>query len=284
MEARCGGAGASARSLRASNASSGKAASARSGSLDTRSCTTPVSSSSVSTPLGCAPFGASSPSSGSCERLSASVPTSFACNDFELERPPYLSRKRVRRAGQPGRMDQRARRRREAPLEIRLTSSHGSPMHLAAAHSVGIPHKDLKPANVLIREAEDGTPVLPFGFWNWRAHRPRKTRRASDHCGGNDRTRSIRPPSGTCRYANLCAARELERIAAHHPRRHLRARCDPLRARRRRPEIDPSPRAGERSVHDPILRSDIAVMIDGDPARRLSRRPGSCRAHPRPAA
>ena len=87
--------------------------------------------------------------------------------EVELDEAPVLPRERVCRRGQPRRMGRAGRPPGRADLEQRVRLVTEIAAAVAAAHSVGIIHKDIKPSNVFMRQGADGSwhPILAdFGI------------------------------------------------------------------------------------------------------------------------
>lgn len=158
----------------------------------------------------------------------------------------------------------------QLPLSTRLELAAQIADALAAAHSVGVLHKDLKPGNVLIHaEADLDTPRAQLtDFGSARLLDPGQlealgiTRlgytRTQDHVDGDS-------TSGTPLYL----APEL--LAGHAPT--LRSDVYALGVLLWQLIIGdlrrPLAAGWEREVEDPLLRTDIADCIDGEPSRRL---------------
>ena len=143
--------------------------------------------------------------------------------EVELDQAAVLPRERIRRRGQPPRLGVTGGRLAALPLEERLRLVAEIAEAVAAAHSVGIIHKDLKPSNVFMRQDADGRwhPMLAdFGI-GAVADRSQLERRGITVAGftqsllepGSSRTgtRMYQPPE-----ANLARA-------GHRPGRRLRA-------------------------------------------------------------
>jgi class 3 adenylate cyclase/transposase len=157
------------------------------------------------------------------------------------------------------------------PLQTRLTIMAEVADALAAAHSVGVLHKDIKPGNVLIdlehevAESADKPPASHFQA------------RLADFGIGSLTPESI--GAGAVESpSNLMSSTQLPQYAA--PEVHEGAKftiqsdifaLGVLLFQMVSGNLRRSLGQGwERSIADPFLREDIAACIDGDPAKRLT--------------
>ncbi len=155
--------------------------------------------------------------------------------------------------------------RREVPLDVRVAIAASVAEALAAAHSVGVLHKDVKPSNVLV--AEDGSDRIPrvlltdFGIGGLADPGVMErlgltaTELAVEGSGS----------SGTVAYM----APELFDGASPSPRTDIFAlgvlTYQLVIGNFRRPLAS----GWERHIPDELLREDIAAMVAGDPASRI---------------
>jgi non-specific serine/threonine protein kinase len=139
---------------------------------------------------------------------------------------------------------------------------------LAAAHGVGVLHKDLKPANVLVQPGGDGWRARIADFGSGRLLEPERLEELGITALGLTRTNAISPDSsgGTLLYLAP------EVIAGHMPTAQsdiyalgillYQVAVGDLRK--------PLTSGWERDIDDALLREDIARATDGEPSRRLA--------------
>jgi non-specific serine/threonine protein kinase len=151
------------------------------------------------------------------------------------------------------------------PLDTRLDLAAQIADALSAIHGMGVLHKDLKPANVLMREDEAGRPaIILTDFGSGRALDPARldafgiTRPAPDptvqDTGGTHIYRAPESFAGAAPTAQadiFALGVMLFQLAAGDLRRPLAA-------------------GWEAAIADPLLREDIAAAAAGDPALRLA--------------
>jgi non-specific serine/threonine protein kinase len=152
------------------------------------------------------------------------------------------------------------------PMALRLDLAAQIADVLAAIHSMAVLHKDLKPANVLVRLDADGRPgIILTDFGSGRAldparmeafgiTRPAPDRTAADSSGGTHVYQAPEYFAGaapTVQADIFSLGVMLFQLAAGDLRRPLAAGWEDL-------------------ISDPLLREDIAAAAAGDPARRLA--------------
>jgi non-specific serine/threonine protein kinase len=152
------------------------------------------------------------------------------------------------------------------PMDLRLELAAQIADALAAIHAMSVLHKDLKPANVLMRTDESGRPaIILTDFGSGRALDPTRldafgiTRPAPDptRIDSSGATQMYRAPESfdggapTPQADIFAAGVILFQLAAGDLRRPLAAGWESL-------------------IADPLLREDIAAAAAGDPAQRLS--------------
>lgn len=155
------------------------------------------------------------------------------------------------------------------PLATRLDLVLRTAQAVAAAHSVGILHKDIKPANILITLADDGTPrpqladfgigeiadrsklagqnITMLGFTQTADEGPRSSQTG---------TQMYLPPESLVGkpYTMQGDVYSLGILLFQMAAGDLAL---PLAA------------GWERAIDDPLMREDIAACVDGEPSRRL---------------
>jgi non-specific serine/threonine protein kinase len=151
------------------------------------------------------------------------------------------------------------------PLATRLDIAAQIAEALAAIHSMAVLHKDLKPANVLMRLAADGRPgIILTDFGSGRAldparldafgiTRPEPDQTLPDSSGATQMYRAPETFAGgapTVQADIFALGVILFQLAAGDLRRPLAA-------------------GWEEMIADPLLREDIAAAAAGDPSRRL---------------
>ncbi len=152
------------------------------------------------------------------------------------------------------------------PMELRLELAAQIAEALAAIHSMAVLHKDLKPANILMRLDEAGQPgIILTDFGSGRAlepdrldafgiTRPDPDKTAPESSGGTQIYRAPECSAGgapTVQADIFALGVVLFQLAAGDLRRPLAP-------------------GWEEAIPDPLLREDIATAAAGDPARRLA--------------
>ncbi len=190
-------------------------------------------------------------------------------HEVELERPPFYLESEFTEDGDLA--DWAARRGGIAsvPLSTRLDLLARTADAVAAAHSVGVLHKDVKPSNVLVYTA-DGEPrprLADFGIGILTDRRRLAehditasgftlSRLTAGESSGSG-TRLYSPPESalgvpfTTQGDVYALGVMLYQLVIGDLRRPLGV-------------------GWERDVADPILREDVAACVEGDPARRLA--------------
>ena len=152
------------------------------------------------------------------------------------------------------------------PLAQRIALVAHTATALAAAHSIGVLHKDIKPTNILIFDGPGGEPrprLVDFGIGTLAD--PAVLGEHGVTAAGFTRTK-IEHSTGTPTYSppEYLAGKPytiqgdiyglgvlLYQLATNKPN-------------------EPLAPGWERDIADPLLREDIANCVDGDPARRFS--------------
>lgn len=197
-------------------------------------------------------------------------------HEVQLDRPPYYLESEYTPDGDLVAWCEAHGGAAALPLATRLDFVAGAAEAVGAAHSVGVLHKDLKPSNILVYVAEDGTPrarITDFGIGvltdaarlgNITAAGftlPNLTDNDSSRTG----TRMYAPPEllvghpFTTRGDVYALGVLLYQMVVGDLNRPLAAGWER--------DLDAAlPDAGTRE----LVRTDIAEMVDGDHERRLS--------------
>jgi serine/threonine protein kinase/class 3 adenylate cyclase len=151
------------------------------------------------------------------------------------------------------------------PLAQRIALVAHTATALAAAHSIGVLHKDIKPTNILVFDGPDGTArprLVDFGIGTLAD--PAVLGQHGVTAAGFTRA-TIEHSTGTPTYSppEYLAGKPYTVQGDIYGLGVLLYQL--LTADSSRP-IAPG---WERDITDPLLREDIAACVDGDPARRL---------------
>jgi non-specific serine/threonine protein kinase len=153
------------------------------------------------------------------------------------------------------------------PLEQRLQLFLGIADAVAAAHGVGVLHKDLKPANVLVTPKGEGWQPRLADFGSGRLLDPESLEQLGITAMGLTVTQAVHgDSSGTLLYL----APELLSGAAPTVRSDVYAlglMLYQMSIADFRRQLAPG---WEQDIDDELLREDIAAATDGNPARRLA--------------
>ena len=152
------------------------------------------------------------------------------------------------------------------PLATRLDLVARTADAVAAAHSVGILHKDIKPSNILIRE-EDGAPrplLSDFGI-GMITNRGALEGKNITVAGFTHVTENSSSRTGTRMYSPP----ELDAGKPFSTQGDVFALGVLLYQMVVGDLLKPLAEGWERDIEDEYLRQDIAECVDGDPARRL---------------
>ncbi|MCX6878948.1 MAG: protein kinase, partial [Verrucomicrobia bacterium] len=151
------------------------------------------------------------------------------------------------------------------PLATRIALVAHTATALAAAHSIGVLHKDIKPTNILIFDGPDGEPrprLVDFGIGALAD--PEVLGRFGVTAAGFTRN-TIQHSTGTPTYSppEYLAGRPYTIQGDIYGLGVLLYQLVTAKSN------DPLAPGWERDVEDPLLREDIAACVDGDPTRRL---------------
>jgi eukaryotic-like serine/threonine-protein kinase len=187
--------------------------------------------------------------------------------DWNLDELPYFVELDHCSEGSVAEWAQRAGGIGAVPLATRLDIVARTAEALAAAHSVGVLHKDIKPGNVLIELDAAGAPRVRLGDFGSAQVLDDERLRALDitRMGLTQTLLADETTSGTWAYLAP------EVIAGQPPTVQsdlyaLGAMLYQMVVGDLRRPLAPG---WERDVDDPLLREDVAVCCDQEPARRL---------------
>ena len=151
------------------------------------------------------------------------------------------------------------------PLAQRIALVAHTATALAAAHSIGVLHKDIKPTNILIFDGPGGEPrprLVDFGIGTLAD--PNVLGEHGVTSAGFTRTK-IQHSTGTPTYSppEYLAGKPYTIQGDIYGLGVLLYQLITAKP------LDPLASGWEREIPDPLLREDIAACVDGDPARRL---------------
>jgi class 3 adenylate cyclase/serine/threonine protein kinase len=190
--------------------------------------------------------------------------------EIQLEHAPYCLESEFTELGSMSDWAERQGGLEAVPLATRLDLVARTADAVAAAHSIGILHKDIKPSNVLVYQAADGSPrprLADFGIGaltdQAQLERRNITATGFTETLVTDMQSSL---TGTRMYAppELLAGKPFTiqgDVYALGVLLYQMLVGDLTR---------PVATGWERDVSDPLLREDVAACVDGEPARRLS--------------
>ncbi len=188
--------------------------------------------------------------------------------DWSFEEPPYFIESE--HVGGGSLLEWAEGGLAQAPLATRLEIVAQVAEALAAAHSVGVLHKAVKPANILLRIDKQGRPkvmLTDFGF-GLVTDNKRLVQAEITALGMNDVIDSMRKSSST--GTRLYMAPELVEGKAATVQADVYA-VGVMLYQIVAGDFSRSLAPGwERDVDDELLREDIALFVDGSPRRRLS--------------
>ncbi len=156
------------------------------------------------------------------------------------------------------------------PLETRLELIAQVGDALAAAHSVGIIHKDLKPANVLIHEGRDGSvQVRLTDFGIGELVKKDKLREFDMTISTFESVATLKTSSSSYTGGHMYVAPELFSGQPSTSRTDIYALGVLLYQVVLADLMQPVAYGWERNVPDELLQEDIAACVGGDPKTRL---------------
>ncbi|MES2924508.1 MAG: protein kinase [Verrucomicrobiota bacterium] len=186
-------------------------------------------------------------------------------HELKLDEPPFYLESDLASHGNLLQWAEKQGGLDKIPLARRIALVAHTATALAAAHSIGVLHKDIKPTNILIFDDPDGEPrprLVDFGIGTLAD--PAVLGVHGVTAAGFTRP-TIQHSTGTPTYSppEYLAGRPYTiqgDIYGLGVLLYQLITCKPL---------DPLAVGWERDIADPLLREDIAACVDGDPARRL---------------
>jgi DNA-binding winged helix-turn-helix (wHTH) protein len=152
------------------------------------------------------------------------------------------------------------------PLTLRLALMTNIARAVAAAHSVGVLHKDIKPANVLVGHREGGWRIQVADFGSGGLLEPARLSALRITDPGFADPAGDEPPQGTpLYYAPELLAGGVQTVASDIYALGVMLYQVIVGDVRR-----PLAAGWEAEIADPLLRRDVAAAAAGDPARRLN--------------
>ena len=186
--------------------------------------------------------------------------------DLRLDAPPYFLESELSTDGNLLQWAERQGGLGKIPLDARLELVAATAAALAAAHSVGVLHKDIKPTNVLIFTGKDGRArprLVDFGIGTIA-----DSAVLAQHgiTGAGFTAATLQHSSGTPTYSppEYLAGKP---FTVQGDVYSLGVMLWQLVTGK---SDSPLAEGWQRDVSDPLLREDIAACVDGDPARRLA--------------
>ncbi len=188
--------------------------------------------------------------------------------EVKLDEPPYFLESEYTSGGNLCEWAGQQRGIANVSMATRMTLVAQVAEAVAAAHSVGILHKDIKPSNVLIQVERDGKPqprLSDFGIGLLSDRRQLKERNITA-MGMTALTEDASTQTGTRMYAPP------EQLAGYPFTIHgdVYALGVVLYQMVIGDFDRPLAQGWEREVGDELVREDIAACVDGDPQRRLA--------------
>jgi serine/threonine protein kinase len=157
-------------------------------------------------------------------------------------------------------------------LETRLELVAQAAEALAAAHSVGVIHKDVKPTNILIEEKKDGTVQARLTDFGIGQLAKREVLAAAGITGDGFSTRSSTMLSELSSKTGTRLYMAPELLAGKPP--SIQSDVYALGVMLYQVVVGdlthPLGQGWEREVEDELLREDIGACVDGEPQRRLN--------------
>jgi class 3 adenylate cyclase len=186
-------------------------------------------------------------------------------HELKLDEPPFYLESDLAPHGNLLQWAEKQGGLEQIPLATRIALVAHTATALAAAHSIGVLHKDIKPTNILIFDGLDGEPrprLVDFGIGALAD--PAVLGQHGVTAAGFTRA-TIEHSTGTPTYSppEYLAGRPYTIQGDIYGLGVLLYQLVTAKAN------DPLAPGWERDVEDPLLREDIAACVDGNPARRL---------------
>ncbi len=187
-------------------------------------------------------------------------------HDLKLDEPPFYLESDLAPHGNLLQWAEKQGGLDKIPLELRIRLVERTATALAAAHSVGVLHKDIKPTNILIFDGPDGEArprLVDFGIGTLAE--PEVLGRFGVTAAGFTRV-TIQHSTGTPTYSppEYLAGRPYTVQGDIYGLGVLLYQLVTCR------HLDPLAPGWERDIPDQLLREDISNCVDGDPARRFT--------------
>ena len=186
-------------------------------------------------------------------------------HELKLDAPPFYLESDLAPHGNLLQWAERQGGLEKIPLAQRIALVAHTATALAAAHSIGVLHKDIKPTNILIFDGPGGEPrprLVDFGIGTLAD--PGVLAQHGVTGAGFTRA-TIQHSTGTPTYSppEYLAGKPYTIQGDIYGLGVLLYQLITAKP------LDPIAPGWERDVSHPLLREDIAACVDGDPARRL---------------
>jgi serine/threonine protein kinase/class 3 adenylate cyclase len=189
--------------------------------------------------------------------------------DWELEKPPFYIEAEYTEAGDIKTWAAQQGGLKNVSLETRIDLVRQTAEALHAAHSAGVLHKDIKPANILINEHNGKPHACLTDFGIGLLSDPEALKKQGITATGMTQTLAAGNSSSTS-GTGMYLAPEIHEGKPPSERSDIYS----LGVLLYQMVVGDATKAlapgWERNVGDDTLRADIAACIDGDPAQRLS--------------
>ncbi len=186
-------------------------------------------------------------------------------HELKLDSPPFYLESDLAPHGNLLQWAEREGGLGKIPLARRIALVAHTATALAAAHSIGVLHKDIKPTNILIFDGPSGEPrprLVDFGIGTLAD--PAVLGHFGVTGAGFTRT-NVGHNTGTPTYSppEYLAGKPYTIQGDIYGLGVLLYQLITIKP------LDPLAHGWEREIADPLLREDIAACVEGDPARRL---------------